>query len=325
MVYEDMQDVVFRTAAGKWTLRQCLQCDCYFLSPRPNMETIGQAYSDYYTHIAHDQPIVRRIGPFRTFLHDLINGYLNHRYGTRRAPQIGWGSWVIPLIPLLRAASDVDFRHLPKQVRGGGDLLDIGCGDGGFLLRAAETGWRVRGVEPDLKAVATCQGRGIDATLGGTDVLSDMADRSFDYITASHVIEHVHNPRRMVKEAFRLLRPGGTFWLETPNLESLGHRRYGRFWRDLDAPRHLVLFNRASLKGLLHECGFTDVVQLNHTLQTFPIFAASEAIMRGDDAFSATRGGKPPLRDLFAEIYEFFLPRRREFITFKAVRPCDDK
>jgi len=321
LLYDGMRDVVFRTAPGEWKLYRCQGCQSCFLDPRPNVATIGLAYATYYTHAVNDQPIVRRIGAFRTVLHDLINGYLNHRYGTERVPANRAGRWLLPFLLPLRAVADVEFRHLPKPASPAHRVFDIGCGDGGFLARATGIGWVASGIDPDPKAVANCKSRGIDVALGGVDSLSSIEGSSYDYITASHVLEHVHDPGKMLNEAFRLLRPGGILWLDTPNIQSLGHKRYRRFWRDLDAPRHLVLFNRTSLLQLLRRSGFTCIRQRNHSLRTFPIFAASEAIMQGKDAFSATRGGKPPLTDILAELYEMLWPRRREFLTMTAIKP----
>lgn len=78
----------------------------------------------------------------------------------------------------------------------------------------------------------------------------------FDVITLNHVIEHVSDPIELLRSCYRLLKLGGQLWLQTPNIDSLGSRRYGRHWRGLEPPRHLVLFDPVSLRSALHQAGF---------------------------------------------------------------------
>jgi SAM-dependent methyltransferase len=250
----------------------------------------------------------------------MLNDYANHRFCLSLTPVNRWGRWLVPLLPSLKTAQDVKFRHLPRAGKPL-NLLDIGCGNGEFLSYAATAGHYVTGIDIDPKAVAACQARELNVISGGIDSLRKLSSGQFDYITASHIIEHVHQPRLMLKEAFRLLRSGGTLWLETPNLESCGHSRFKKAWRDLDVPRHLVLFNRKSLWRLLVKNGFTSIVQKNRGLTTFAVFAASEAIVQGENALLASRSGKPPMWDILTEIYEIVCSKRREYLTLTAKKP----
>jgi SAM-dependent methyltransferase len=119
-------------------------------------------------------------------------------------------------------------------------------------------GWTATGIDVDPVAVARAQERGLDVVNCGLSELNAQ-DRRFDAITISHVIEHVHDPRGLLRDARRLLKPGGYFWIETPNIDAWGHRTFGRHWRDLDPPRHLQIFHLALLKDLLLEAGFDDI------------------------------------------------------------------
>lgn len=81
---------------------------------------------------------------------------------------------------------------------------------------------------------------------------------------------------------------GGTIYIETPNVQSLGHDRSGRFWRDLDVPRHLILFNLQSLEKALSDAGFIDI-QAHPRPEIFPLIALqSDRIAEGLDPFSDT-------------------------------------
>ncbi|MBK8750222.1 MAG: class I SAM-dependent methyltransferase [Candidatus Competibacteraceae bacterium] len=297
LLYDGLTDRVFRTAPGHWTLYQCTSCGSAYLDPRPNQATVGLAYGSYYTHDGQDHPTIRRIGRLRTMLHDWLNGYMNVCYGLKRQPASALGRWMIPLLPPLQAAADTECRHLPRPLVGGGALLDVGCGNGGFLMLAQEMGWSAEGIDLDSKAVATARQRGLVVRQGGIEILSDEQEK-YDVITLSHVIEHVHDPLDLLRNIYRLLKPGGSLWLETPNLASLGHKRFGENWRDLDAPRHLVLFTPDSLRQALKQVGFEIINQYWRGMVLYGIFAASEAITKKEDVSKASRGGRPPLSDI---------------------------
>lgn len=199
-------------------------------------------------------------------------------------------------------------------------VLDIGCGNGGFLAKAKAAGWLVQGLDFDPQAINACRMKGVEAKEGGIEALSSFADGTFDYVTCSHLVEHVHEPMGLLRECFRVLRPGGALWLETPNIESYGYRRYGRHWRGLEPPRHLVLFSRSSLFQALRRTGFSKVRQYDNTLSSFGVLAASEALAQGRDPIGATYGGRPPLRNVLAMIGEILMPTRREFLTIRATK-----
>lgn len=319
-MYDGLTDNVFGTAPGTWSLKRCMKCASGYLTPRPTPASIDRAYEGYYTHAADDHPLVRPIGRIRSFLHAGINSYHNRHYDTGRSPSSTWGRWVVTLIPSLRSAADAVCRHLPPLPATGGHLLDIGCGNGGFLMLAQEAGWTAEGIDFDAEAVRTAQSRGLTVQLGGIDVLDNRLDR-YDVITLSHVIEHVHDPASFLRRLLDLLKPGGTLWLETPNLSSLGSCRFGRAWRGLEPPRHLVLFNRSSLKQLLRSSGFRSLRQHWHGMIVFEMFAASESIARGDSGTMGSYRGRPPWRAMLAELYEMLVPTRREFLTFTARKP----
>lgn len=317
LLYSSLTDRVFGIAEGKWTIYLCSACASGYLDPRPTSASLPRAYAGYYTHDVEDHPLIRRKGYLRTFLHDLVNGYENHRYGVKRFPARKSGRWLLRLMPSLRAGADAECRHLPRLPNGGGRLLDIGCGNGGFLTLAKDAGWEVSGVDFDPAAVETAQARGLDVRCGGHELLETEIER-YDIITLSHVIEHVRDPKSLLQRIYTLLKPGGLLWLDTPNLKSLGARRFGPAWRGLEPPRHLVLFNPESLAQCLREAGFRSLRQHWRGMTVFDVFAASEAIKGGRSAIGASHQGKPPLRDICCEIREMLKPSVREFLTYTA-------
>ena len=321
LLHADMTDRVFGIAPGTWSLYRCNGCGSAWLDPRPDAASLPLAYAGYFTHDEiRDHVIVRRRGIVRRYLHDALNDYMNHRYGTHRQPVLRHGRWLAWLLPPLRAAADATCRHLPRVPPAGGALLDVGCGNGGFLRLASEMGWNVSGLDFDPDAVQQARNAGFDVTVGGVDALAHVIER-FDVITLSHVIEHVADPNDLLVRLNRLLKPGGMLWLETPNIHSLGHRLYGRDWRGLESPRHLMLLNPSSLRVALSLGGFIDIEQRWHAMQAFGIIRASEVIRRD-------RVGRPAeakcrrLLEAMVELAEIVLPGRREFLTVTARKPA---
>ncbi len=317
LLYGGLTDRVFGIADGMWDLYKCAQCASGWLDPRPTSGSIGRAYESYYTHEAEDHPIVRRKGRIRSLLHDLINGYQNRRYGLKRSPALPMGRWLLPLLPSLRSAADAECRHLPPLPAGGGRLLDVGCGNGGFLMLAKQAGWQVEGLDFDVGAVQAARSRGLEVHHGGIEVLEGRS-ACYDVITLCHVIEHVRDPIANLSRLHALLKPGGLLWLDTPNLSSLGAARFGPNWRALEPPRHLVLFTPTSLMDSLFSAGFISCKQHWRGMSLFEVYASSEAIANGGIGLGASHQGHPPLQDIFAELREMIQPSRREFLTISA-------
>ena len=101
-------------------------------------------------------------------------------------------------------------------------LLDVGCGDGSLLYRYFQKGpaefWGVEGA-PALAAAAQARGiRVVNFDLNGRWALES---EKFDVVFSSQVIEHLHNTRLFIEEAFRVLKPEGTAIITSENLCSL--------------------------------------------------------------------------------------------------------
>jgi SAM-dependent methyltransferase len=317
VLYSGLRDRVFRTAPGNWTLVRCRDCRSAYLDPRPTPETIELAYRSYYTH--GPTSIASPVGRLRQ---GLANDYRRARWGYVQGPVIPGGR-MIPRVTRSRAALvDREIRHLPATP--GGRLLDVGSGSGEFVAQMAALGWRAEGVEPDPAAVASAREAGLPVTQG---TLSDLdpaehAD-AFDAVTLSHVIEHLHDPAEDLRRIRPLLRPGGLLWIATPNLEALGLRRFGRDWVNLDPPRHLVLFTRASLERLLRDTGFEPLAAPPASPQAFQMFSQSVAIGQGRLPDEGPVNGTRPLRALavVANLIALRDPRRAEELVMLARRP----
>ena len=141
-------------------------------------------------------------------------------------------------------------RVITLSTRTPGVLVDIGCGDGSFLLEARRVGWRVLGTEINARIPAP----GLEIW-GSIDELIPLAP--FDCITLWHSLEHLRDPVGGLRRLRSLLKPEGRLILSVPNARGMQARLFGRHWLHLDVPRHLHHFGPEPLRRTLQEAGFT--------------------------------------------------------------------
>jgi 2-polyprenyl-3-methyl-5-hydroxy-6-metoxy-1,4-benzoquinol methylase len=317
LLYEELTDITFGVAPGRWTLYRCNQCEAAYLDPRPTLGSIGLAYAHYYTHATENSSEGRPKNPLARLLHGWVNDHFNALYGLTREPATWGGRWLIPLVPSFSAKSRAKMRHLTPPPPGGGRLLDVGFGNGGFLKIASEMGWCAEGIDFDAKAVEVAQARGLNVSCASVNELA-ARNESYDIITLSHVIEHVHDPVALLKDLYRLLKHDGRLWLETPNINSLGAIRFKEFWRGLEVPRHLVLFSPSSLRTSLADAGFKQIESHWHGMAVFSMYAESTAIANGTMAQGTNGPIIPSVAAVIDELREMRQPVKREFLTFSA-------
>lgn len=280
-LYRGLRDCI-RTVAGTWDLKRCPNpaCGLAWLDPMPREDEIGKAYRSYYTHAVAtgDQPAPGRLA----HLMQLAGAaYLQGKFGYRQglgAPSLRRfyriASALYSVMPggrdLIETA--VCFLRAPEP---GGRFLEIGFGDGSTLARMRELGWSVVGIEVDPVSVANTRSLGLDTREGSLKTHA-FPEASFDAIYASHVVEHVHDPLGLLQECLRVLKPGGTVVMTTPNLSSWGRRRFGPDWVPLDSPRHLMLFTPRALRTLATKAGFRTVGVRSTARVAFLYFGMSE-------------------------------------------------
>ena len=258
-VHLGLTDRIFFCAPGAWTLYRCDTCHCGYLDPRPTPQAIGLAYAEYYTHTAPQEEVFLSSSTFiGRRLVTLRNGYLNARFPhLALKPSHRLGFRLMDYFPQTRALAERDVRHLPEPVAGA-RLMDLGCGSGAFVRRALSLGYAAEGLEFDSQAVAAGIGKGLPIREGSLP-RTGLESGSYDVVTLSQVIEHLHDPLAALQEIHRLLKPGGVFWLATPNMDAPGHSHFGPDWRGLEPPRHLVLFSAKALRLALERTGFSDI------------------------------------------------------------------
>jgi len=153
-------------------------------------------------------------------------------------------------------------------------IVDVGCGEGAAtdLVKRLDPGNTVIGIDWSAMALAQARQRGVLVAQGGIDSLP-LPDASVDVVIMSELIEHLVDTDAAAEEARRVLRPGGTLLLSTPNLAAWYNRGlvglgiqpvfsevslkgiYGRPGREVVG--HLRLFTRRALEEFLVARGFT--------------------------------------------------------------------
>jgi SAM-dependent methyltransferase len=142
----------------------------------------------------------------------------------------------------------------------GDKVLEVGCGTGSDLLQFAKHGALATGIDLTTKHVELARRRVGDlAVVYEADARHlPLEDESFDYVYSHGVLHHSDEPEQIVREMFRVLRPGGRINVQVYALWSYitlrGVLKYGREWKkhieNGDAPIHIDLYTGRKLRRL---------------------------------------------------------------------------
>jgi SAM-dependent methyltransferase len=160
--------------------------------------------------------------------------------------------WVAPLPPNAWLRFDVINRLFPREAH---DVLEIGCGQGAFGVRAAKY-HRYVGLEPDPTSYAVAAQRFERAGLTevrNIPVEQLASDETFDLICAFEVLEHIEDDAAALAEWIKPLRPGGSVMISVPAHQE----RYGPFDEYVG---HFRRYDGPGMTALLEGLGFQDVV-----------------------------------------------------------------
>lgn len=302
-----------------WHMHRCAGCRSLYLDPRPDDNSLAEAYRNYYTHSA-DKEFAPTKGA-EGALWSLIHGYLDWRFDLKRLPANPLGIPVFLVLQPFRLKLDYYGRHLPHgKSEQDSALLDVGCGNGTFLLRAREMGWDVAGCEPDARAVDACKRAHLDVIEG--DAFHPSLDtRQFDVITVSHVLEHVIEPVRLLRRIFSLLKPGGSIWLAMPNAGAVGLRIFRDAWMPLHCPYHLLIPSQSALRQWLVEAGFESIRPLRRGVHAASYWARSIEIAAEQNLQSPPRASLMLSRTL-SDFLASFSWRHAEELVVLASKPA---
>jgi SAM-dependent methyltransferase len=129
-------------------------------------------------------------------------------------------------------------------------ILDNGCGAGALLRALRDQGFtNLSGVDPFVSK--SINEPYLQITKGEIFDLKG----PYDLVMFHHSLEHVADPARYLTAAAEVCAPGGVVLVRIPVADGYGWREFGECWFALDAPRHLAIPSKASMKALGVRCG----------------------------------------------------------------------
>jgi SAM-dependent methyltransferase len=159
-----------------------------------------------------------------------------------------------------------------------GRALEVGCSEG-ILLRQLrdDHGWVVSGIEPcSPYARHGIERFNLNISIGFFP--EACRETHFDLILCIHVIEHIADPTRFLREMASVMKPNGHILLETPNLWKPNFRRISA---NLFAAPHLVIFSPRSMRFFLNQAGFEVVkLQADGNLRALARWKGSPGVVR---------------------------------------------
>ncbi|GAA0266921.1 hypothetical protein GCM10009127_03140 [Alteraurantiacibacter aestuarii] len=248
----DVADYFFATYDGTSDFARCSDCGSLWQQKRLVPHLLAQTYKNYYTHeLPSAEPDQVKSGGLKEALREC---YVRWRFANsaRMADVLGAISYRLVARELDRL--DVRYRYTP---RGPAKILDYGCGNGDWLRIMRGMGHDVSGVDFDLAAIAVAAQSEIPVFTPDQAAELDWSEK-FDAVTLSHVIEHVPDPRALLQQVYSWLKPGGIIYVEAPHANAEGLAVFGRYWRGLEAPRHLAIPSRVGLLTALKHAGFAN-------------------------------------------------------------------
>lgn len=144
-----------------------------------------------------------------------------------------------------------------KPLLAGKSVLDFGCGAGGFLLKAKSTTAKVYGVELERRLQDHFSKHGLTVFENIESLPEESYKSKFDFITMFHVLEHIQDPKDMLKKLSTLLSDNGELIVEVPHADDALLTLYNSepfsnftYWSC-----HLFLFTIKTLEMLVRQSG----------------------------------------------------------------------
>jgi len=219
---------------NKYDIRQCNECRAYFLSPFPTNEMLGIAYDESYYGCSEKK--------FSGPIEKVLDYFRKHRA-----------------------------KRISKLLPENGNIIDIGCGNGNFLMSLLDFGkYNLFGSELEGKS-AQRAALHKDLHLSTEPINTGSFEKeSFDVVTMFHVFEHLTKPRLMLDSVKSFLKNDGYFVVSFPNIGSLQSRIFKGKWLHLDPPRHLFFFETEDFIKIMNDYGFELISKKYFSLEQNP-------------------------------------------------------
>ena len=215
--------VYYAFSVNKYRAEACANCGLMRLNPQPTNEDLADIYGPKYFAFSGDPDGTSHASELKSRTADYYLGMLESYTGGPLA----------------------------------GHLLEVGCGHGDFLARAAARGLSVTGIEysPHSAAVAISKLGNQGKVICGEIAHVMLSEERFDFIVFSDLLEHVRDPRVFLRNVHALLRKDGVAMAIVPSLDSVSARLMKSRWIEFK-PEHLWYFSTSTLTQLMHSEGF---------------------------------------------------------------------
>lgn len=135
-----------------------------------------------------------------------------------------------------------------------GKVLDIGTSTGNLLSIFKKRGWEAWGIEPS-KSSAIAKRRGIKV-LRVIFESAKVPNSYFDVVILNHTLEHMEDPIKVLRKAYKCLKPGGIIFIDVPNFGGISSRILKTRWSFLLPEEHNFHFTSRSLRKIIESIGF---------------------------------------------------------------------
>jgi len=153
-------------------------------------------------------------------------------------------------------------------------ILDLGCNIGDFSSYFVRNGYDVTGVDIDNENLLIANSRGIHTKKCNLNLKLPMKSNSYPTIFALEIIEHLINPDNVIKEAHRLLKDGGKFYVSVPYFGLVKRTAISLFFFDdvfLYNGPHIRFFSEKSFRNILTKNGF-KILKIYKLGRFYPVY-----------------------------------------------------
>ena len=226
----------------RFSILRCVRCDTHITNPLPDQSYLVRMYKKHYLPSEYAPPNPTVIKKEVAALRAGQTALLDH-----------WRSERSTEIPTLFYQSETGQFFADCQT-----ILDVGAYTGENMLWLIAGGWKVIGVEPNPEVASIGQELGLDIRIADLENCQ-FPDAAFDAAYLSYVIEHLLEPRKMLGELWRVLKPGGLLLVTTHNVHSLWRYLFGRYWINWHTPFHIYHYYPQSLRRMVEDMGYVTL------------------------------------------------------------------
>ncbi|MDO8524141.1 MAG: class I SAM-dependent methyltransferase [bacterium] len=240
---------------GIFYLEKCRHCALVFQNPRVREENISFYYNiGPYAFLPLASKEEEKSGFWQQIQKRTLIEHFGYSTGKKNSLLY---LLTFPFKRILKIKSFPDFK---KQ----GNLLEIGCSNGDFLLQLKTLGWKVKGIE--MAEASSDFGRNIR----GLDIENkrieecSFKNQEFDAIVLRMVLEHLYQPFDSLKEITAWLKKDGQLVFSIPYFNGFEFQLFKSYSYGLQLPTHITFFNKKIIKEVLENLGYQKIKFYHH-------------------------------------------------------------